>query len=64
MCVNASECAPGSYPDVSGVCLNCISNCMTCTGNADCEMCFDGFYLYNNQCINVCPVGTYALPSG
>lgn len=64
LCVRAKDCAEGSYADPSGVCLPCISNCKSCTGNTGCNECFDGYFLDNNVCIDRCPTGKFSLPNG
>ncbi len=51
----------------TGVCNNTVctggSNCSICSPDSKCLLCNDGFYLYNNMCLSICPSATFAAPS-
>ncbi|KAL4451032.1 hypothetical protein ABPG74_021354 [Tetrahymena malaccensis] len=52
---NLQVCQPG-YFNSGGKCLNCNSPCFNCINlNTFCTDCINGFYLYNNSCVNPCP---------
>lgn len=64
-CVSDCSNAPGTadYVDSNGLkaCLSCLGtygNCSTCT-NATCSVCIPGNYLYEGQCVESCPGGTF-----
>ena len=40
--------------------LACSSHCDTCSSTSACSYCSSGYYLSGNQCVQVCPAGTYA----
>lgn len=55
------SCPEHFYPDL-GQCVSCHKNCLECNGpqEDDCEACADtSKVLYNGQCLDVCPEGTY-----
>ncbi|KAK8838186.1 hypothetical protein M9Y10_035604 [Tritrichomonas musculus] len=39
----------------------CSKNCYSCKANETCDVCVEGFSLYNNQCLSECPPGTVSL---
>ncbi len=49
----------------TSVCKNCLIPCATCNGSSifNCQSCIDGYYLFVNYCIQVCPEGYYANPN-
>ncbi|CAD8126990.1 unnamed protein product [Paramecium sonneborni] len=49
------ESCPKTYFNNQQVCTNCINNCDTCSNTTDCQVCSVNFYLYQQQCIEVCP---------
>lgn len=57
----SGSCQAGSY--FSGIdtgCLACQVNCLVCTVNTFCQICFSSYYIYvtsagNNQCVKPCP---------
>lgn len=51
-------CPAISVPTPSKKCLACTNNCLTCEGITNkCITCEDGFYLFKNTCVSVCPFG-------
>lgn len=51
------------YFPVNETCQKCISNCVTCSSNSNCQKCSLSYSLYNNQCFSTCPITTYVITS-
>jgi hypothetical protein len=48
---------PNGYYNNSGVCNQCVSMCLTCSGSSStCTSCSDGLYLFSGSCLNSCPI--------
>lgn len=45
-------------------CQECPVSCDVCSSASNCSVCATGYFLYNNQCYQPCPTGTYLLPTG
>ncbi|KAL4499149.1 hypothetical protein ABPG72_017051 [Tetrahymena utriculariae] len=61
-CRKYSECSDGHYSDSEQQkCLKCHSQCKTCTGPQinQCLSCQNGKYLYNSNCVEQCPDGSF-----
>lgn len=57
LCLNS--CGVGSF-GYNGICYACIAPCSTCTSENLCLTCISNMgYLFNNSCLNVCPIGFY-----
>lgn len=58
-----SSCAPGTYPDSSGICYNCDPNCLTCFGGSsnECNTCENNKYFFDYQCFLQCPDGYFGV---
>ncbi|PIK61372.1 putative proprotein convertase subtilisin/kexin type 5 isoform X1 [Apostichopus japonicus] len=54
-------CPPGQYLSDTDGCNPCDENCSRCRGprSSDCDGCGDGKYLSENECVAICPNGTY-----
>ncbi|KRX07463.1 Insulin-like growth factor binding protein, N-terminal [Pseudocohnilembus persalinus] len=54
-------CPSGKYPQEAPQkrCMDCPSECATCTQFTVCQTCNTGYYLYNNDCLANCPDGYY-----
>lgn len=51
-------CPIGTY-NINTICLNCSTDCFSCSGlSTNCTSCLNR-YLYNGQCLVTCPTGTY-----
>lgn len=60
--MNATKCQTcksGTYLSPFYDCLNCSTNCLTCSDSISCVNCTTGSFLYNGQCITTCPSGYY-----
>ena len=56
---NCISCSDGYYLNNS-FCLNCDSNCLTCSGTATtCLSCKTGYILENGVCVTSCQDGYY-----
>ena len=60
----SNQCPAGYY--AGKTCATCAMSCIACAepncatcDSTTCQLCSNGFYLYNGACINTCPVGTY-----
>ena len=56
------DCCNSGFAEVGNVCGRCtVTNCDSCDSKnlSICQKCVDRKVLYNNQCINVCPLGTF-----
>ena len=63
------SCASGYYGDNSTIlCTVCPTGCLTCTSASVCTACQQvagvTHYLYNNQCVSVCPATTFGNSVG
>lgn len=57
-------CPANSTIDQDGVCSICSENCLTCTKSHDhCSACYIGEFLYENECFQECPFGTFSVAS-
>ena len=57
-----TDCGDGQRENkITGKCETCkVSNCKYCSKEADiCSECGDGKVLYNNECYDFCPIGSY-----
>ncbi|CAD8044013.1 unnamed protein product [Paramecium primaurelia] len=50
------ESCPKTYYNNQQVCQNCINNCDTCSNSTTCSVCSINFYLYQQTCVDTCPV--------
>ena len=52
------KCPPETfYNETSKTCEPCESNCELCSSGETCNKCKNGHFLYNNDCVEKCPVG-------
>ncbi|KAL4480120.1 hypothetical protein ABPG74_020636 [Tetrahymena malaccensis] len=52
----SSQQQQGFYCDVNKICNQCNqSNCQTCPDQNTCSLCSSGYYLWLNQCVQICP---------
>jgi len=61
------DCCGVGYAESNGECKKCtVPNCDVCNPNTlgKCEKCVERRFLYNNECLKVCPLGTYPNPNG
>ena len=58
-------CAAPAPPDclASQTCGQCVDNCVECSAEDKCLRCFDGFALFEEQCVQSCPTG-YRVSDG
>lgn len=55
-------CPNYTFPNSNGwACTTCIPPCEMCSTNASCVSCTNGFYLFNQTCSGVCPLGFVGL---
>jgi hypothetical protein len=55
-------CPEGTEPEATNnICKkkdNCnLENCSVCGLNNECKLCSRGYFLHNNQCVELCPIG-------
>lgn len=53
-------CPNGTYPTINinttiNICANCNIGCTYCISSTICNICGNGYYLYNNICGVICP---------
>ncbi|KAJ8005984.1 hypothetical protein DPEC_G00123560 [Dallia pectoralis] len=60
-CVSSSNCFSNTNEDVTGDCQTCHPSCHQCSGpsRADCLSCHPETLLFNQTCVDECPVGFY-----
>lgn len=58
---SCQDCTEGYFKNNIGLCMQCDSKCVGCTGltNKDCKACASGFYKDGNTCDNKCPAGKF-----
>jgi hypothetical protein len=63
---NCASCDRGYYLLTTSRCEACPIECETCelvNGRAVCTVCAQGFYMYENACLNTCPKNFYSISS-
>lgn len=54
-----AKCPQGTFADLASMkCPSCGTGCAECESADKCENCFDGYYLYGEVCVSVCPPET------
>ena len=57
------ECPVGYYTFTDGGghawCIECESNCDSCSDDTTCTECAPGFYLLDDDCVEYCPEGYF-----
>jgi len=61
-CVVATACPNGTYAsNLTYKCTSCTSPCSSCLSSTNCTDCAQDYYLFESQCMQYCPNGSYAV---
>lgn len=54
---------PSATTPIAGQCQSCPLNCLNCSSPSSCTLCINKTYLYKQNCLSSCPIGTYNVGS-
>eukprot|EP00732_Lithocolla_globosa_P001111 Lithocolla_globosa_v1_NODE_503_length_3880_cov_6.757908.p1 type:complete len:1237 gc:universal NODE_503_length_3880_cov_6.757908:86-3796(+) len=58
--VSNCVCSSGYFVDGSGTCSSCGADCLVCGGIDFCVACLPSFFLFDGECLELCPLNYFA----